>query len=205
MGDSSDIVVEVIVWDGSKKARNPFGHVSTRILSGGMPYSYSLEFSLFNNNPQHVCNTKPFSKVEKKEQMEREGIGFILNLTAEQASTIYKSMNIRFHAYNRSSCAYHTLSHNCTFAIQESIERSGIDLYKANKGRTRLPAKVEYALLKTMNNDSRLVKSIIRYPKGLDKGIPITENEATLLFGITALHDKGGWSTNDKPVDSENW
>jgi hypothetical protein len=203
MAGADDIVVEVIVWDGSKETDNPYGHVTTKIIKNGIPYSYSLED---DPNPHVVCNTEAFNLLEKHEQRLRSGFGFILNVTPQQARDIFMSMQVRFHSYNTKSCIYHKAWHNCTYAIQESIQKSGIDLYKVNDGRTLFPSKFEYGLLKIKNNNGWLVKKIIGYKKGDDKGIDINTDKAELLFNVHAVLDKDGWHANDiKPDYSENW
>ena len=202
MTDSKDIVVEVIVWDGSAQTNNPYGHVTTKITKNAIPYSYSLEQS---DDPHVVCNTEPFILLEKKEQSVRSGVGFVLNLNQEQARAIFMSMQVRFHGYNKPSCIYHTLSTNCTYAIQQSIQKAGIDLYASNNGITKLPARVEHGLLNTKNNNAWLVKKIIQYPKGQDKGIDVKADQVQLIFGVNAILADDGWHSLGDYNLSENW
>ena len=202
MTESKDIVVEVIVWDGSKETDNPYGHVTTKIIKNGIPYSYSLENS---SDPHVVCNTEAFNLLEKKEQSLRSGVGFFLNISQEQAKDIFMSMQTRFHGYNKPSCIYHTLSTNCTYAIQQSIQKAGIDLYASNKGITRYPASVEHGLLNTRNNNAWLVKKIIQYPKGQDKGIDVKADQVQLIFGVNAILADDGWHSLGDYNLSENW
>jgi len=204
MGDSSNIVVEVIVWDGIKNPHNPFGHVTTRIIKNGISYSYSLESA---DAPRIVCNTESFSKIEKREQRIRSGNGFILNLTSDQAREIFMTMQARFHAYQSKSCMYHFISHNCTHAIQVAIKKSGIKLYNfVPGGVTHFPSDVQRDLLLTENNGVPLVKEIIQYPKGQDKGTIVkNDGKIKLLFDIVATHGKNGWHEYSGSNLSENW
>ena len=105
MAESSHIEVEVIVWDGALSLKNPFGHVSTKITKNGIPYSYSLEAE---HTPKNVCNTQPFQILRAHEQGLRDGVGFILNISQDQAKEIFISMQTRFHAFKEPSCVYET-------------------------------------------------------------------------------------------------
>ena len=199
----SNITVEVIVWDGIKQPHNPFGHVTTKIIKNGFTYSYSLEK---DDHPRIVCNTESFKKLEKHEQRMRAGNGFILNLTPDQAREIFMTMQTKFHAYQTNTCVYHFISHNCTHAIQLAIKKVGIDLYNfVPFGVTHYPSDVQRDLLMTKNNGAPLVKGIIQYPKGQDKGIPVKSDKVKLLFNTVAAHGSNGWHESSGSDLSENW
>jgi len=209
MGDSSDIVVEVIVWDGALfRTYNPYGHVTTKITKNGIVYSYSLEHETL---PRKVCNTESFKNLEKHEEGLREGFGFILNVNQKQAKDIFLSMQTRFHAFNKPSCIYETRQHNCTYAIQVALKKSGVHLhpviskikkFQVNGSQTILPAYVEEGLLKTKNNGGWLVKDITQYKKGLDRGILINKDKVELLFDLDATHGDNGWYTTHESSKS---
>ena len=124
MAESSHIEVEVIVWDGI--FINPFGHVSTKITKNGFVYSYSLEHE---DLPKKVCNTQNFQLLRAHEQSLRDGVGFVLNVSQDQAKEIFISMQTRFHAFKEPSCVYATQDHNCTYAIQAAMKKAGLELY----------------------------------------------------------------------------
>jgi len=191
MGDSSDIVVEVIVWEGITV--NPFGHISTKITKNGITYSYSLEHGY---KPRLVCNKESFRQLDKHEQRIRSGNGLILNVTEDQAKEIFIVMQTRFHDYKGSGCDYLTFWHNCTSAIQRALKKSGVNLYDFVFHSTILPAYVERNILKTKNNGGWLVKEIIKYKKGEDKGVVVNKDEDVLLFGVNVQRTKEGWYTD---------
>lgn len=208
MSGSSDKIVEVIVWEGIFYPFNPWGHVSTKIKVGGTTYSYSLEDPKPPKAPHDVCNTEAFKFLRKDEQYKRNGVGFILNITEEQASIIYMSMQRRFHAYNSPSCKYEMHDHNCTYAIQKAMLEAGIKFKrfishnplsyveytsKKSTNQTMLPAFVEQALLETKNNGGWLVKDIISYPKGKNYGEKVNSDKVDLLFELKAMHNDKGW------------
>ena len=208
MENSSNIVVEVIVWEGIFDPFNPWGHVTTRIEKNGIIYSYSLEDPNPPKDPHIVCNTEPFTKLEKHEQGIRNGFGFVLNLTKSQARIIFLSMQRRFHAYNSPSCKYGYHAHNCTYAIQKAIQEAGINFKKfisdnpltyvhyssrRSSNQTMLPAFVEQGLLQTKNNHKWLVKDIVRYKKGKTIGLIVKEDKVDLVFHLKAMHTDRGW------------
>lgn len=207
--DSRKITVEVIVWDGALfRTYNPYGHVTTKITKNGIVYSYSLEHETL---PKKVCNTKSFKILKKHEEGLRDGFGFILNVNKEQARGIFLSMQTRFHSYNKPSCAYDARKHNCTYAIQVALKKSGVHLhpviskikqFQVNNNQTILPAYVEEGLLKTKNNSGWLVKDIIEYKKGQDKGVLINQDKVKLLFDLDATHGENGWYTTHEAYKS---
>lgn len=199
MNNSSNIVVEVIVWDGI--FINPFGHVTTKIMKNGLAHSFSLEDE---KKPTSVCNIESFKDLRKSEQHKRDGFGFILNTTLEQSQKIFLSMYQRFHSYNTRSCWYQKHDHNCTYAIQQAIKDAGINLYFAkswishlqlqgNRPQTILPAYVQEGLLKTRNHGQWLVKDIVKYTKGEPKGVLIdrtTQHVASKTVMNNILRDQ---------------
>jgi|GEM_PF-1469718 len=206
MGDSSNIVVEVIVWNGVYEKLNPFGHVTTKITKNGKLYSFSLE-AKNDEGPQAVCNTHKFRTLENVEQGVREGFGFILDVTQKQAQSIFMTMYTRFHSYNTRSCWYQKHDHNCTFAIQVAMAKAGINLhhvisrvkyFQINGQQTILPAYVEEGLLKTKNNHHWLVKDIIHYQLGKKKGVKVKSQRKELLFSLEAFHSDKGWYTDQE-------
>lgn len=209
MNSSSNIVVEVIIWDGALfRTYNPCGHVTTKITKNGIVYSYSLEHETL---PKKVCNTEAFNSLEKHEEGLRDGFGFILNVSQEQAKDIFLSMQTRFHSYNKPSCVYNTRKHNCTYAIQVALKKSGVHLhpviskikqFQVNSNQTILPAYVEEGLLKTKNNGGWLVKEIVQYKKGLDRGVLINKDKVELLFDLDATYGDNGWYTTHEAYKS---
>ena len=222
MAESSHIEVEVIVWDGI--FINPFGHVSTKITKNGFVYSYSLEGPP-GLPPKKVCNTQKFQLLRVHEQGLRDGVGFILNVSQDQAKEIFISMQTRFHAFKEFSCVYKTKEHNCTYAIQAAMKKAGIELYHdiskipatQVEDKTNLPSYVAAILLKTKNSQGDwLVKDIVEYKKGKNKGELVDVNQEKFHFGIKALHyksnkekltfslkaihDDKGWHTDKEPA-----
>ena len=220
MAESSHIEVEVIVWDGIFRPLNPFGHVSTKITKNGFLYSYSLEHE---DLPKKVCNTQKFQLLRAHEQGLRDGVGFVLNVSQDQAKEIFLSMQTRFHAFKEPSCVYHTRVHNCTYAIQAAMKKAGIELYidiskipwVQVEDKTTMPAYVAEGLLKTKNSQGNwLVKDIVEYKKGKNKGelvdvnqekfhfgikaLHYKSNKEKLLFGLEAIHDNKGWYTKQE-------
>jgi hypothetical protein len=192
MAAVDDIVVEVIVWDGAPiNTKNPFGHVTTKITKNGVPYSYSLED---DPNPRVVCNTEAFNLLEKHEQSLRDGFGFILNVTQDQAKKIFLLMQTQFTSYSTYNCIYKKFAHNCTYAIQKSLNYADIHLYVE---KTVLPSHLEEGLLKTKNNEKWLVKDIIQYKKGGSKGYLVVDESKNVLFHATAINSKDGWYMKD--------
>ena len=210
MAAADDIVVEVIVWDGSFfKTKNPCGHVTTKITKNGIPYSYSLED---DPNPKVVCNTESFNLLEKHEQSLRDGFGFNLNVTQEQAREIFLMMQTTFHGYKTKNCNYDTLNNNCTYAIQVALKKSGVQLHpiisnhfkslQVNSNQTILPSYFEEGILKTKNNNAWLVKEIIQYKKGLNNGDFVKTDEIELLFDLKAIRSSDGWYSTDSAYKS---
>jgi hypothetical protein len=208
MSVSNNIIVEVIVWNGVYEKKNPFGHVTTKITKNGINYSFSLE-ALNNIGPKAVCNTEKFIRLESIEQGVREGFGFVLDITQEQARSIFMTMYTRFHAYSTKSCRYNAINHNCTYAIQLSMAKAGINLhhiiskipyFQVNGSQTILPAYVEEGLLKTKNNDHWLIQDIIQYQLGKKTGVKIESQKIDLLFSLEAFHSSQGWYTNQKAL-----
>ena len=217
MAESSHIEVEVIVWDGIFRPLNPFGHVSTKITKNGIPYSYSLEAE---HTPKNVCNTQPFQILRAHEQGLRDGVGFVLNVSQEQAKEIFLTMNTIFTSYDKPGCKYNFALHNCTKAIQDALKKSGVNLFET--GIPLLPVTVEHALkktylrstlealtfditpsfvadrlLKTKNSSGEwLVKNIIEYKKGEKEGKPVNTNQEKLIFNLKATKNNKGWHSD---------
>lgn len=222
MAAADDIVVEVIVWDGIFRPFNPWGHITTKITNNDMVYSYSLGP---DNKPNLVCDTESFGSLSNHEQGIRDGFGFVLDITQEQAKKIFLYMQRSFHSYNSSNCDYHFHSNNCTYAIQKAMEASGIkfvnfvthnpvsyihplsyiDIFsKSNDNQTMMPAFVEEGLLKTKNNDNRwLVKEIYYYKKGDKKGNRITENQTKITFDLKVEKTDQGWHALDSAFENK--
>ena len=55
---------------------------------------------------------------------------------------------------------------------------------------------------KTKNNGSWLVKEIIQYKKGLDKGDIVKTDEIELLFDLKTLRSSDGWYSTDSAYKS---
>jgi len=170
--------------------------------NNGFIYSYSLGRK---HKPSKACNTEPFYKLEKHEQKIRSGNGFVLNLSPDQAHTIYSVMQTYFHHFTNGGCVYNTVLHNCTHDIQIAIKKAGIDLYNFVPGAvTHFPSDVQRDLLNTKNNGDQLVRSIVQYPKGQDKGITVQSNKVKLLFDTVAAHGNNGWYEYSGSDLSEN-
>ena len=118
--DPLGLLTEVIVWQPSGWGRSSFGHVSVNI--NGTTYSFEPDGMRIMPSADYLAKNTF-----------REGVGMVLNITAEQEA----SLGTFLKNYNKD---YGRLTNNCADPIESGLEKLGYHLgailYPVSLGKT---------------------------------------------------------------------